>query len=438
MKRHAPFFFPLVAAAVLLGVLAGFSLGAYFAALLALGATPPQWFGAAIQIHGHIQLLGWTGLFIIAVSLYKLPRLTSTPPLPPGTLSIISATVLAGLLLRTGGQLGLAFNPQASMQRTIAAFGCVLESAGMIYFAVLGLSRIISYKAQPGAYAASSIKPFLVVSIAGWVSYAVLNGLLGVDFLSKESDVFTARLNSLGIDYYLHGVLLPTCLAYSLSTFPIFLRLRAPNWPVWRPAALYAAGFACLLLAPIVDSLQAIGAALRGLAVLWVVWKLDLLRLNAPWFVKFRGHSDRANRPPRRAAADYGQFGNFEWLLYSAYIWLVAGVLLDLAGALGAANLSGSVVRHIYFLGFVTQLILGMAARMIPGFLGMSCVPHPNLVRMSFALISVATLGRIAPLLFDSANSYPLRALFGLSGVFALSAILCLAINVGEIYRTKR
>ena len=137
---------------------------------------------------------------------------------------------------------------------------------------------------------------------------------------------------------------------------------------------------------------------------------------------------------PRPRAGDYGQFGNFEWLIYAAYVWLAVAVLLELSNAL-ATPITLSLVRHYYLLGFVTHLILGMAVRLVPGFLGVSRIAYPHLVRLSFVLITASLLGRTLPQGLALMDIFWLRSAYGLSGAIGMLSLLALGINLMSTVR---
>src|SRR6185312_11993259 len=60
--RQAPFarVAPLIAAALVIGVVGGFALAAMLTVTRMLGVTG-LWWAAAAQAHGHLQLYGWAG-----------------------------------------------------------------------------------------------------------------------------------------------------------------------------------------------------------------------------------------------------------------------------------------------------------------------------------------------------------------------------------------
>lgn len=428
MGRHLQFQPYIIWSAILLGVLGGFGLGAHMVYVLAFGYTPGASFAAMIQVHGHLQLLGWTGLFIIGVSLYKIPRLTSAP-VGPYAPKIACACVISGLIVRSAGQLGVFYSDVAERIRLAVVAGTFLESAGILVFLGILVPRTIRYRPQDGAIAAAALKPFVLVSLTGWLLYAAVTAAQGAHYYQQTGALLLDPFwNSTGTEVYIHLVLIPTCLAFSISTFPIFLRLRAPLWRVSQTAAMYFVAEIAALAGHAFElpRLGALGVFARAAAVLWTVHQIDLLRLHGT-----RAASTGTNRPlPARAGAgDYGQFGNFEWLIYAAYLWLVSAVLLDVAN-LWMGTLSASLIRHFYLLGFVTHLILGMAVRLVPGFLGKSRIAFPALVRVSFVLITLALFGRTLPHglhLFDTSLG---RVSYGFSGMVGMLALLALGINL--------
>ncbi len=439
-RKHLPFQPFLIWSAIALGLLGGFGIGAHLVFVLGFGYPVRESFPALIQVHGHLQLLGWTGLFIIGISLYKLPRLTSAEPIKRSALFLIYIPIAGGLVLRSFAEILIFYTTFESSLRLAVAIGCVAESLGILCYFLTIFPRMLRYSAKPGAFAASALKPFLLVSLGGWVVVAVLNLKVGLHFISQTDPLVDPTWNNIVSQAYIYLVLLPSCFAFSINTFPIFLRLRSPGWPVRRVAFVYALGALLHLIgeAEAISFIELIGVLIRALAVLWVIVEIDLLRFRAPWFKKFRDAQDREHNPPRPHAGDFGQFGNFEWLIYAAYGWLVVAVLTEIAGA-WSHLVAPTIVRHFYLLGFVTHLILGMAVRMVPGFLGRSSIAFPMLVRLSFVLITISVVGRTFPLLFGALSVQAFRVAYALSGVVGMIAILVLGINlVATVIQERR
>lgn len=448
-RRHLPFQPLIIWCAILFGLLGGFAIGSYLVFSLAFNIAPIKSFSSLIQIHGHLQLLGWTGLFIIGVSLYKMPRLMSCTPIRISTSYLILSSLFFGLSLRTLGQvIAHHFILEQYLLRNTVALGCCLESVGILIFFFTLFSRLIVFNAKPGAYAAASLKPFLIISFLGWFIYAALNLALAVIFTNSTSLIIDPIWNNTTTNVYIYLILLPTCFAFSISTFPIFLRLRAPIWPVERIALMYAIGSIFSLVCTtaidlnfsniILQLLFKFGICIRAAAILWLIFEIDLLRLHDPWFTKFRENIDRENKPPRKYASDFGQFGNFEYLIYAAYLWLVIATFTELISQFVDIGISSTIIRHFYLLGFVTHLILGMAVRMIPGFLGRNRIAFPHLVRLSFLLITISILGRTVPLILGITDQSIFRLFYGFSGFFAIFAILSLGVNLVATMRQDK
>ncbi len=55
---------------------AGFAIGAHLTFVIGYDFNLGDGFVGLIQTHGHVQLVGWAGLFIMGMSLHFMPRLT--------------------------------------------------------------------------------------------------------------------------------------------------------------------------------------------------------------------------------------------------------------------------------------------------------------------------------------------------------------------------
>ena len=182
---------------------------------------------------------------------------------------------------------------------------------------------------------------------------------------------------------------------------------------------------------------------MKGGIILWFVWQLDILtNLKKPWTVERILAPGPDRKPTRNGLPDYGEFGRFERLLKASYLWLVLGAMFEItygtADLFGWSMLHGSdAVRHIYLLGFATNLIFGMSVRMIPGFMGKKKIASHVLVDATFYLVNLAAICRIIPLILPVSFfwAYPLgvevaKTAFAFSGVFGISALICLWTNL--------
>jgi len=446
---HVPLALGFVWTALAAALSAGFGAAALLAALLGFELTLEEWWLPLIQAHGYAQSFGWLGLFIMGVSLYFLPRFSGTPlrwPRLQTPIWALTGLAIAGRLL---GPLRLSLEPGDPLGAWVLGLaGLAGLAAVLCYLLLLGGSL----RRAPRHRAIAQVRPFLLIALAGWLLAAGLCAWAALPAaLSGEAEV-DLQWHRLGLDLFAGLVLLPVAFAFSLRTFPLYLRLAPARGP-WRPFALLYLG-ACALefLPPLLWEdqtgflLQGLGKALRGGALLVFVWNLDLLlRRKPPWTagMEVAPAARRFHPPTRPGLPDYGEFGRFERLLQAAYLCLALAGAMELWN--GAAMGSGGeppwapdALRHLYLAGFGTLLLLGMAPRMIPGFVGRRRVAFPWLVDLSGGLGLGAALLRVGPVALAPflPEQYPALGawasyLFGISGGLGWLAVGCLTVNLG-------
>ncbi|HIL11732.1 MAG TPA: hypothetical protein EYG11_23845 [Candidatus Latescibacteria bacterium] len=448
---HAGFNSAFVYSALALALVPGFGLAVGLAMHLAFGWSLGRWWPVVVQIHGHAQVFGWLALFIMGVSLFFLPRFSGVPLRFPSLPRWICALLVLGILSRSIALFW--FNAaSAPAARGLFGFSALLEIAAIwLYVALIYLSI---RRAESRHKAIRAVRPYLAGALLGWVLCGAVVGISAVLAAWSTGALFDQGWNLLGIDFFTGLVLLPVAFAFSIRTFPLYLRLPAARWPVRLFAMLYFAAFALEIIPVAVglvdfplgvrlQTVHALGRLCKGVLLLALIWHLDLLtRSKSPWTAGREGDPPavpRLHPVPRSHFPDYGEFGHFEWPVYMAYIWLLAAGLCEIYSAV--ALLSGafiafdaSVLRHMYLGGFGTLLLLGMAPRMVPGFLGIRHLAYPRLVALSFYLGGSAMLFRVLPYLLSFApTALPSRLathLFGLSGVLGFLAVAVLAVNL--------
>lgn len=453
---QAPFVSGYISAALVLAFLAGFGIGAHMASIIGLGFPLHTGFQTYIQLHGHVQLLGWTGLFIIGISLHFVPRLTSQPIASPIWLKIILILIAGGLALRTVSHSFLPYATASVFYSHLAwlvAFSGVVETAGVVAYVLLLVSSMLLTGEKAGAVL-RPVRPFFGMMLTGWLLYMALTLVLGIQMARLGGTVFLPAWNQFKVEVFIGLVVLPVALAFSIKTFPLYFRLAPVDWPVRWLALAYLLAVLVQLFGrlPLAGSSPAILPHLAAIAkagvILFFVWKLDILtRAKPPWTSQQEVPAIPHRKQPRPEMPDYGEFGRFERLVYSAYAWLALGALFEIffavSGMLGQGGLHrDDLVRHAYLLGFATMLIFGMAVRMLPGFLRKKRIASPALVDATFWLGNAATITRVLPLLFTLPQfaSLPLMIrlsewAFALSGILGMAAVACLAVN---LYRTAR
>lgn len=446
---HAPLALGFVWTALASALSVGFGAAALLAALLGFELPLEDWWLPLVQVHGFAQAFGWLGLFIMGVSLYFVPRFSGTPLCWPALQSAVWALTGMAIAGRFAGSCWLSQDPESSAGAWVLGLAALAGwLAVLCYLLLLGGSL----RRAPRHQAIAAVKPFLLTALAGWLCSSALGAWTALQAALAGEAQLDQQWHRLSLDLFAALVLLPVAFAFSLRTFPLYLRLAPPRWPVRAFALGYLGSCALDFLPPLLLSgetgfvVQGLGKALKGAALLVFVWNLDLLlRRKPPWTAEqeLAPQPRRFHPPTRPGMPDYGEFGHFERLLLAAYLCLALAGLLELWN--GVAALFGGeppwdpdALRHLYLAGFGTLLLLGMAPRMIPGFVGARRVAFPGLVDLSRWLGISAAWGRVAPVALAPflPEQYPTLGifasyLFGISGGLGWLAVGCLAVNLG-------
>jgi uncharacterized protein involved in response to NO len=413
---------PFLRLALLISLTAGFGLGAALAIALVHSATLGAWWTTLVQVHGRAQLVGFVGLFILAIGLHFLPRLRGSPLASPRIARSGLLALGAGIVLQVVTQplLMIAWSPVNGPLRVGVALGGLLESTGCS-LVVLALGRTLR-RGPPLAWRGglTSILPFLGFGFAALWLALLAEAALSVQAALTGVAAFPATADSALTDGLLFGFALPIAAAVSARLLPIYfgVELVAPA-PLLALFGLFSAGAVLRVAADVGNqgTLFAVGNALLGIACC----AFPLLS-GVPFGT--RRAIRRADPPAMVRAFRYPNI-----LVRSAYAWLlVAGVLLlsDGLARLAASPLqwSGDALRHTVTAGYLTLLILGMGARLLPGFARQRPRPLKRLLVVAVAG-NLATLFRILPPLAASAGAAgpPADVAFGLAGPCALLAV---------------
>ena len=457
---------PFLRAALLIALTTGFGYGAIMVALLAFGITG-TWYPALLQAHGHAQLFGWLGLFVLGMGLFFLPRLRGIKLKHQTRARIVFALLVAGIVLRTVAQpLAAWFN--AEFLRALFLLAAFLEMAGMlllgsIFFATERAAKPLSVHAP-----AYPVQIFLQLAFISFVLAVTLNLFGAWNAFAQGRNVIAARYDQSSIVLMLYGVAIPMAIVFSLRNLPLFLRLAMPSPRGWRALALVYMTALFLRVLPqlidiaddalvltgrvlsanalnmiVFDALAVGGILVMNACILIFVWRLDLLRRRPPWTSErapnTRPDLEHLRQPTRENYPDNGEYGRFELLFYAAFAWLVVAVLLDVLRALPfvAENFTipQDLARHALMVGFITFLIFGMAVRMAPGFSQKRGVAYPDLVMWLFVLGNAAAFLRVVLAFFPESN-FALM-LWGLSGFIGWCAVLVLTVMLWETFRVQ-
>lgn len=439
-----------------IAILGGFMLGAHIAMYIGFNMNLPERLDLWIQTHGHLQLIGWAGLFIMGVSLHFLPRMASVPIERKITLKLVLYLTVIGLLIRTNFEFWQPYvgNETAiEIFKYLAKFGNVIEFLGIaLYVAVLLKTFLKAPEFKKKGF--EIVKPFFILFIIGWLVYSLIQ--LSAVFLDRYEWI---TWNKLSINIFTNFTLLPISFAFSILNFPLYIHLKFPSKSIKYLGNIYLP-FALINMFSSLPSLEIslpfdsnITALLVDFSILSILFSSGIIqRIFIPYSILQKSPFWRrdgieikeANHrvKPRIGYSDYGEFGRFELLIYSAYVWLSIGLFLDILARgflLFGLNIhyGEDPVRHSLLAGFITLLILGMAQRMLPGFMHKNKIANTKIVTATFILGNFAVFSRVVPMLIPLYLSGPLQFLtkvmlylFGISGFIAIVSLILLSINL--------
>jgi uncharacterized protein involved in response to NO len=453
---------PLLSAALLLGTGGGFVLATVLTLTQALHVPLGSWWEALVQAHGHLQLYGWAGLFVLGVALHFFPRLRGAPLAMPKLVPRLLGALVTGLLLRALSQplFVVAGGVLWSILLVVSGILECLALVGAVYLLVMTARDAPPLRTRP---ALRGVLPFIMGAFAVLGITSCVNAV-SVVMAATAGGLILPVSDNLNVTLGLFGFLVPLALAMSAQSLPMYAGLDAfPRRFLWPLAGIYWLGVLFTTIGVVGGSQsgtwagvsEGLGMVLLGtVLLLFISIFLRMMRRRGrlPQRVTQLAPSPQAATQAyqNRIRRERSTYGPFVALVASAYLWaLLGGILLIVDGLtllFGTGPLFAiDALRHSLTVGFITLLICGIAPRMLPGFSG-SAIASPGLVSATLWLGNMATLLRVGPLLLAPILIGPSIAefslydmLFGLSGPIGLALALCLTINLWPaIWPSKR
>lgn len=353
-RMHLPF----VGLALFLGTFGGLLLAVTLPLAAAWRGIGVSWVEHA-QVHGHLQAIGFVGLFIVGVSYRMLPAFAGRAmPFPRLVLPSFWA-LAAGILARAIGQ------PIAD--RDVGAL--LFVASGWLELAGLGLYAANVWRlAIPAARTGPAYWLFFVAGVGWFLVQGTLSALWITALVGEGGTVLPVARDAAVLFVQFFGVHLMFILGVGLRAFPTFFAVPPPGAGRVRAAfALIQVGIVAVV---VVSVARAYGLGLPWAIETWLLEDMGYAALGAglAWAASFTGwwRAPSRIRPGSRPAA---------YLLQPAMAWLViaAGLLVAFALVRGAAG-EGlrtpelDAIRHIVGVGVVLSTIAGMAQMILPEF----------------------------------------------------------------------
>lgn len=337
-----------------------------------------------VNAHGHAQIMGWAGLFIMGVAYHAFPRMWQVD-LPGPWLALVSwLAMLVGIACRSTAMM---FTDSA-WAGPVHLSGVVMEVAAAVMFIALLLTAFhrSDQPVKPYIAFAFTALAFLLIQTlySGW-HVTQLMGAPNRETLLHQIATFQAPLRDLQI----HGLAMMMIFAVSIRLFPVIFGLpKVPVRRAWIAYGLLLAAVVCEASLFLTYRITGSNVAAGGMALPWLLLPVGAGLIVQPWklwrTLPEPGRSDRSGKFIRIA---------FGWLFVSFTMLLLLPVY-SLVSDIAFSHAYYGATRHAITVGFISMMIIGMAAKVVPALRGTEPEMLPTLW-LPFALINLGCLLRV-------------------------------------------
>ena len=333
---------------------AGASWGAWLLWTIGLNGSFRAVSVHAINAHGEAQIFGWVGLFIMGFAYQAFPRMWQTTLVAPRLAVVAFGLMVGGLFIRTAGITAAeAWTPAAPL----ALAGGLMQIAAVGLFAGQLLVTFRRSGAAVEAYVGfvvAALGWFMLSSVFSvWHSWHTMTAP-NLDALIWSIATYQAPLRDLQI----HGLALFMILGVSLRMLPAIYGLpRIPEQRAWWALGLLTAAVVGETAVFLVYRWTGNDLIAAGLVLTWAIMSTAVLLIALPWRLwRPMPQPDRTGKFVRAAYA---------WLPVSLAMLLMMPLYNRLVGV-GFSHAYFGATRHAITVGFISLMIMGMAAKVVP------------------------------------------------------------------------
>ncbi|HYL69108.1 MAG TPA: hypothetical protein VEX69_08075 [Candidatus Limnocylindria bacterium] len=357
---------------------------------------------AWLQAHGHAQVFGWVGSFILGIGFYSIPKLRGTAK------STFSATWVCWVMWTVGVAMRWTANVYGWEWRVLLPVSALLELAAFLIF-----FRAVSQH-RPADSGKPRMEPWIwiVISASTGLLVVLVANLAGCIYVSLRgaTPAFPHVFDQRYLTLMAWGFLVPFVWGFSAKWMSVFLGLRPLRTN--------------LLLAAVIMNLSGVALTIVG------VGRVGSWLFVAGVALAIVG--SRTFEPGVREAKIRGVHSSFPIFVRMAYAWLlvaatlgVSAVLWDSSGGIWGAS------RHALTVGFVAVMIMSVGHRVLPAFAGMRLLWSTKLMFAGLALVTVGCTLRVSSevIAYQGYAAWAWSVL-PISALFELAGLTAFAINI--------
>jgi uncharacterized protein involved in response to NO len=331
-----------------------------------LDGMSPAW----IQAHGHAQIFGWIGTFVIGIGFHSLAKMGRLPHFAVRRAWISWALWTAGATMRwAAGVSG------AREWRIALPVSALLELAGFLLF----FRTVSRHKPDPAAGPKPPRQPWMLAVVAstfGFLITLLLNAVAAFDAaFTQGTPAIPHALDQRLLAVPVWAFLVPTVWGFNARWLPVFLGLRAPRGR--------------LLIAAVATAFAGVGFSVAGLAIAAATFFL-IAALEATIAL-------RIFEPALQPAKINGVHSSFPLFVRLTYVWLfIAGTLTVWAAAADHAGGIQGASRHAVTVGFLAAMVFAIGQKILPAFCGARVLFCRHAMFASLLLLNLGCALRVA------------------------------------------
>lgn len=408
--------------AIILTLTAGVTFGAVILSYIAFTLSFDSIYYALIQAHGHAQLYGWVGLFIVGFALYIIPRVKNTELKHRNLINICFGFILTSILLRAIVQ-PIPFHTI----RFLLPISAVLEVLSIFLFSFIILQTVFSSKEKIGIFDKFFKAGIFWFIVAGCIDLGMVFYLYKHSLYEIPRTIFSPYVH-----LYLFGFVFMFLFAVNIRTVYAFLDIK----PVREDAVDLT--FWILNLSIPIYFISHIFAGKNIVAL----WSSQFIVFPMAFAIFSFVYGLRVFERSTKELHDVVMDRSYAKTIRTAYIWLIVSTIILLAipflghGTQVQRLFHGSL-NHALTVGFITMMIIGYASKMVPTFKGINMYSL-KLSNITFILLNTGCFIRVFSqiLVGITEGSFLFYAAVGTSGWFELAALGIFGYNLWRTLNT--
>jgi uncharacterized protein involved in response to NO len=362
------------------------------------GSVSPAW----LQAHGHAQVLGWIGSFILGIGFYSLPKMRGA------TKPAFGAAWACWIMWTVGVAMRWTANVYGWQWRLLLPASAILELAAFVIF----FRAVSQHRPEDSGKNRPETWMFVVISASIGLMLTLIANLAGTIYMAVRgaSPALPHALDQRYLVLVAWGFLVPFVWGFSAKWMPVFLGLKPLR--------------SGLLLTALAVNFAGIVLTLAG----WGIQATPLFVAGAALAIAALRMFESSRQEPKTRGVHW----SFPFFVRMAYAWLLVAGLLGIGAARWDA--SGGIwgaSRHALTVGFIAVMVLSVGQRILPAFAGMRLLWSTRLMFASLALLTIGCTLRVSCeiLAYQGYANWAWDVL-PISAVLELAGITAFAMNI--------